>query len=144
LEEVSSEGVEEANEELSDHSAEAELSGDEADVDESDEIKAPFSAALLPVLLAVIGEPTHHSKFVAFQTPSSPIMEGIIDLHHDIMFFLVFVIVFVMYLMAIIMVSSRAKPIAIESETLTTEKGLKAATITPFIVSSHNTALEII
>jgi len=60
------------------------------------------AAGAAAVFLTVIGEPTHHSKFVAFQTPSSPIMEGIIDLHHDIMFFLVFVIVFVLYLMVVI------------------------------------------
>jgi len=111
---------------------------------ETDDSSRGATLAFAPAVLAVIGEPTHHSKFVAFQTPSSPIMEGIIDLHHDIMFFLVFVIVFVMYLMAVIMVSSKAKAVSIESEAGMTEKGVKAATITPFIVSSHNTALEII
>jgi cytochrome c oxidase subunit 2 len=39
---------------------------------------------------------------VGFQVPATPIMEGLIDLHHDIMFFLVFIIVFVLYLLAII------------------------------------------
>jgi heme/copper-type cytochrome/quinol oxidase subunit 2 len=32
---------------------------------------------------------------INFQDPASPIMEGIIDLHHDIMFFLIIVVVFV-------------------------------------------------
>jgi cytochrome c oxidase subunit 2 len=32
---------------------------------------------------------------INFQDPASPIMEGITDLHHDIMFFLVVVMVFV-------------------------------------------------
>jgi cytochrome c oxidase subunit II len=39
---------------------------------------------------------------VGFQVPATPIMEGLIDLHHDIMFFLVFIIVFVLYLLAVI------------------------------------------
>ena len=34
-----------------------------------------------------------------FQDPATPVMQGIIDLHHDIMFFLVFIIVFVMWMM---------------------------------------------
>jgi len=54
-------------------------------------------------LLAFIGYPTHHSKFVAFQTPITPIMEGIVDLHHDIMFFLTFIIIFVLYLLVVSM-----------------------------------------
>jgi hypothetical protein len=33
---------------------------------------------------------------ITFQDPITPAMESIIDLHHDIMFFLIFVIVFVM------------------------------------------------
>nr|YP_009647098.1 cytochrome c oxidase subunit 2 [Chloroparvula japonica]QBX98765.1 cytochrome c oxidase subunit 2 [Chloroparvula japonica] len=36
---------------------------------------------------------------LSFQDPATPIMQGIIDLHHDIMFFLVFIIVFVMWMM---------------------------------------------
>jgi len=55
-------------------------------------------------LLPLVGLPTHHSKVVAFQTPASPIMEGILDLHHDIMFFLVFIIIFVFYLLAIVVI----------------------------------------
>jgi len=132
----------------------SELSDEEDFTPEADELdegveaneegyKASFG---LIGVLAVIGEPTHHSKFVAFQTPSTPIMEGIIDLHHDIMFFLVFVIVFVMYLMGVIFVSSRAKPV-------TNPRGVyrlhypwavKALEVTPLHVSSHNTFLEIV
>jgi len=37
-----------------------------------------------------------------FQTPANAIMEGIIDLHHDIMFFLVFVAIFVLYMLTVI------------------------------------------
>ena len=50
-------------------------------------------------LLALLGLPSHHSKIIAFQTPAAPIMEGIVDLHNDIMFFLTFIIVFVLYLL---------------------------------------------
>lgn len=35
-----------------------------------------------------------------FQTPATEIMEKIVDLHHDIMFFLIVVIVFVTCLLA--------------------------------------------
>lgn len=55
-------------------------------------------------LLPLIGLPTHHSKAIAFQTPASPIMEGIVDLHHDIMLFLVFIMVFVLYLLVVVVV----------------------------------------
>lgn len=37
---------------------------------------------------------------LTFQDPASPIMEGIIDLHHDIMFFLVLIIVFILWILA--------------------------------------------
>jgi cytochrome c oxidase subunit 2 len=46
-------------------------------------------------------------SLVPFQTPVTPIMEGIVDLHHDIMFFLVFIIVFVLYLLAIVAIMFR-------------------------------------
>jgi hypothetical protein len=39
---------------------------------------------------------------VGFQKPATSIIEGLVDLHHDIMFFLVFIIVFVLYLLIII------------------------------------------
>lgn len=50
-------------------------------------------------LLALVGLPAHHSNVASFQIPATPIMEGIVDLHNDIMFFLTFIIVFVFYLM---------------------------------------------
>lgn len=50
-------------------------------------------------VLALIGLPAHHSNVAAFQIPATPIMEGIVDLHNDIMFFLTFIIVFVLYLL---------------------------------------------
>jgi cytochrome c oxidase subunit II len=43
----------------------------------------------------------------SFQTPATPIMNGIIDLHHDIMFFLTFIIIFVMWLMMVTIVKFR-------------------------------------
>jgi hypothetical protein len=49
------------------------------------------AGALLP-LMADYPEPWQ----ISFQDPITPGMESIIDLHHDIMFFLIFVIVFVM------------------------------------------------
>ena len=36
-----------------------------------------------------------------FQDPASPTMEGIIDLHHDICFFLLIILVFVSYLLLV-------------------------------------------
>lgn len=37
---------------------------------------------------------------ISFQDPATPIMEGIIDLHHDILFFLVLIVVFVCWVLA--------------------------------------------
>lgn len=50
-------------------------------------------------LLVLVGLPAHHSNMASFQIPATPIMEGIVDLHNDIMFFLTFIIVFVFYLL---------------------------------------------
>jgi heme/copper-type cytochrome/quinol oxidase subunit 2 len=36
---------------------------------------------------------------IGFQDPATPIMEEIIDLHHDIMFFIIVIIVFVSWLL---------------------------------------------
>lgn len=44
------------------------------------------------------------SNQITFQEPATPIMEGIIDLHHDIMFFLVFISIFVLYMLVAIVV----------------------------------------
>jgi len=65
---------------------------------------------------------------INFQTPATPIMEGLIDLHHDIMFFLVFIIVFVLYLLVVIVLMFN------ESSDLTRN----TSTV------SHHTGLEII
>ena len=55
-------------------------------------------------LLALLGTPAHHSTIASFQIPATPIMEGIVDLHNDIMFFLTFIIAFVLYLLAVCVV----------------------------------------
>jgi hypothetical protein len=55
-------------------------------------------------LLALVGLPAHHSNVASFQIPATPIMEGIVDLHNDIMFFLTFIIVFVFYLLVVCVV----------------------------------------
>jgi cytochrome c oxidase subunit 2 len=36
---------------------------------------------------------------LGFQDPATPVMEGLIDLHHDLMFFLAFILVFVMWIL---------------------------------------------
>jgi len=35
-----------------------------------------------------------------FQDPATPVMEGIVDLHHDICFFLILIIVFVLWMLS--------------------------------------------
>lgn len=37
---------------------------------------------------------------VLFQDPATPVMEGIIEFHHDVMFLLVFIVFFVLYMLA--------------------------------------------
>jgi cytochrome c oxidase subunit 2 len=39
---------------------------------------------------------------VLFQDPGTPLMEGIVDFHHDLMFLIIFIVVFVLYVMTII------------------------------------------
>jgi hypothetical protein len=65
---------------------------------------------------------------ITFQTPATPIMEGLIDLHHDIMFFLVFIIVFVLYLLTVIVFYFHETPDSVRN----------TSTV------SHHTRLEII
>lgn len=65
---------------------------------------------------------------VVFQAPATPIMEGIIDLHHDIMFFLVLISIFVLYLLVAVVVLFSEK----ENDTRNTS------------AVSHHTVLEVI
>ena len=37
---------------------------------------------------------------VLFQDPATPVMEGIIEFHHDVMFLLVFIVFFVLYMLS--------------------------------------------
>lgn len=60
---------------------------------------APTPRSYFISLFALVGLPAHHSNVASFQVPATPIMEGIVDLHNDIMFFLTFIIVFVLYLL---------------------------------------------
>jgi hypothetical protein len=63
-----------------------------------------LSTGLMTVLVgdSLFGLPVEGQ--VVFQAPATPIMEGIIDLHHDIMFFLVFISIFVLYLLVAVVV----------------------------------------
>ena len=36
---------------------------------------------------------------IGFQDPATPVMQGLIDLHHDLMFFLSFILVFVCWIL---------------------------------------------
>jgi cytochrome c oxidase subunit 1 len=63
---------------------------------------------------------------MGFQDPASPVMEGIIDLHHDIMFFLIITLTFVMWMLLRILMFFTAGAVSKRS----------------FI--THNTELEII
>jgi cytochrome c oxidase subunit 2 len=49
---------------------------------------------------------------LGFQDPATPVMEGIIDLHHDIVFFLVFIVVFVLWMLAAIVLYFNEKTVA--------------------------------
>jgi len=51
-------------------------------------------------LLVVLGLPAESQ--INFQLPASSIMEGIVTLHHDMMFFLVFISVFVLYILTVV------------------------------------------
>jgi len=64
------------------------------------------AGALLP-FIADYPEPWQ----LSFQDPATPAMQGIIDLHHDIMFFLVFIIVFVMWMLGSIIVYFNEKTV---------------------------------
>lgn len=81
--------------------------------------------------MALIGLPVHHSNVASFQTPATPIMEGIVDLHNDIMFFLTFIIVFVLYLLVICVVQ-------FTQNNSTDQHGYAGDDI------SHNTTIEVI
>lgn len=88
--------------------------------------KAAFGA-----VSALMGLPAHHSNVASFQIPAAPIMEGIVDLHNDIMFFLTFIIVFVLYLLV-------ACAVQFSQNHLNEYYGYAGDDL------SHNTAIEVI
>ena len=56
-------------------------------------------SVLLPLFLEGYLKDSPQVWQFGFQDPATPLMEGIIDLHHDIMFFLIWVIILVSYVM---------------------------------------------
>jgi cytochrome c oxidase subunit 2 len=69
---------------------------------------SPLFAALWACLPAVAVADAPEPWQMGFQDPATPIMEGIIDLHHDIMFFIVAVGVFVFWMLARVLWRFRA------------------------------------
>ena len=61
-----------------------------------------------------------------FQDPATPVMEGIVEFHHDLLFYLVFVVFFVLFMMG------------------TAVEGFTDRGSTPLESFSHNTTLEIV
>ena len=59
-----------------------------------------FSVALGPALFAIPSTNDYAQPWqLGLQDPATPIMEGIVDLHHDVMFFLTIICIFVLYLL---------------------------------------------
>ena len=54
----------------------------------------------LSLFLCVAFQDAPEAWQVGFQDPATPVMQGIIDLHHDICFFLLVVLVFVMWMLS--------------------------------------------
>ena len=54
-----------------------------------------------------------------FQPPATPIMEGIVDLHHDIMFVVIFISVFVCFTTRGGTIKNRTKELASKPVTVT-------------------------
>jgi hypothetical protein len=91
----------------------------------------PNVKSYFPGFMALMGLPVHHSNVASFQIPATPIMEGIVDLHNDIMFFLTFIIVFVLYLLTVCLVQ-------FSKGNVNYEYGYAGDNL------SHNTAIEVI
>jgi heme/copper-type cytochrome/quinol oxidase subunit 2 len=80
---------------------------------------------------------------LGFQDPATPLMEGIIDLHHDIMFFLILVVVLISYFIFELVAGD---PSNFLSDNLITFKKIQfgfSSDVLPTKVQ-HNTLLEII
>ena len=67
-----------------------------------------------------------------FQEPASPVMEGIIEFHHDLMFVITFITFFVLYMITIIVAKFKV------------QWGISNLPTAPLDRSSHNTTLEIV
>jgi cytochrome c oxidase subunit 1 len=84
---------------------------------------------------------------IGFQDPATPIMEGIIDLHHDITFFIIIIIVFVSWLLfkSIVLFKVRYVPNS-NYEGLDIGRSRWAGILAPRnrIFKVHNTYLEIL
>jgi hypothetical protein len=82
------------------------------------------AAIYTPKNLFIVGAPALRgmadSGQLGFQDAATPIMEGLIDLHHDIMFFLVFIVIFVLYLLSVIIILFRATPVQTRSTSTVT------------------------
>jgi len=61
--------------------------------------KSEMRVAKRSIAAIFLGSIPHYTKIGEFQTPATPIMEGIVDLHNYIMFFLVLVVFFVLYML---------------------------------------------
>ena len=71
-----------------------------------------------------------------FQDPASPIMEGIVEFHHDIMFILLFIVFFVLY-----MLCATVDEFNLEAQLNSNKSGVTR--IEKLNVFTHNTALEV-
>lgn len=58
-----------------------------------------FSKKLLQIVNSIYYFDAPEPWQIGFQDPATPVMQGIINLHHDIMFFLVFVVLFVSWML---------------------------------------------
>lgn len=87
--------------------------------------------------LNIFNDATHEWQF-SFQDPATYLMEGIIDLHHDIMFFLIFIVVLVSFFIFEFVIGSFNEEII--NDTLS--KIQPAKIFLPPLVQ-HNTSLEI-
>jgi len=67
-------------------------------------IKAIFGSVFFLTVSAINTFSVAHCDYaqpyqLGFQDSASPIMEGIVDLHHDIMFFMLIISIFILYLL---------------------------------------------
>jgi cytochrome c oxidase subunit 2 len=61
-------------------------------------MKSLFSLVLLFLMPVASFADAPEAWQLGFQDPATPIMQGIIDLHHDIVFFMILVLVFVLWM----------------------------------------------